>query len=244
MSRARTEPWSRFCSSRPSDDFAISSRIVVCTGSFDPQWQKPRVRLRNVRMMSSIGDPAMGTGGGSGPGSAALSGFVIAGSGEVKTQFMTREGLYKLVPLAEYARPNRLGPPGSASGVSIGGGGYSLSGHPGLGPPPGSGGGPGNSGAGSATGGTSNAPPPVRVSFSKDVANSKIAFNYGREIFVYPYRGLRKVSETCLQGRLPPVYDASDGSSWTCQRIEIVFHLHNHNIRNPLRSHLLHRPPT
>ena len=28
---------------------------------------------------------------------------------ELKTQFMTREGTYQLMPLAEYTRPNRVG---------------------------------------------------------------------------------------------------------------------------------------
>ena len=30
------------------------------------------------------------------------------GKDEIKTQFMTREGTYKLMPLSEYSRPNRV----------------------------------------------------------------------------------------------------------------------------------------
>lgn len=85
---------------------------------------------------------------------------------EIKTQFTTVEGVYRLLPLSEYSRPNRVA--------------YNNSG-----------------GSGSI--------PPVRVSFvslpdpSGSVSNSingdrtKICFNYGRELFVYTYRGIKKV---------------------------------------------------
>ena len=83
---------------------------------------------------------------------------------EVKTQFSTVEGLYKVVPLSEYSRPNRLA--------------YNNAG-----------------------GASSN--PPVRVSFvcvpetsvnSIHEERTKICFNYGRELYVYSYRGIRKAS--------------------------------------------------
>ena len=40
------------------------------------------------------------------PGSAGAS---MGQRDELKTQFMTREGLYKLMTLSEYSRPNRYG---------------------------------------------------------------------------------------------------------------------------------------
>ncbi|XP_076069340.1 WD repeat-containing protein 20 isoform X2 [Oratosquilla oratoria] len=87
---------------------------------------------------------------------------------EIKKQFTTIEGVYRLLPLSEYSRPSRVA--------------Y-------------------NNSAGNATS------PPVKVSFvwipepsgssSTNSNNSngdrtKICFNYGRELFVYTYRGVKK----------------------------------------------------
>lgn len=84
------------------------------------------------------------------------------GRDELKTQFMTREGTYHLMTLAEYSRPNRVGYANQANNTSA----------------------------------------PVKVSFvnsgSSDPDASggeKIAFNYGRELFVYPYKGVRKAAD-------------------------------------------------
>ena len=120
--------------------------------------------------MSMGSDPGGGIPGLGGPASlrSASSSF-----DDIKAQFMTREGLYKLMTLSEYSRPNRVSytvpaPPGGTTGA------------------------PGNA---AGTGG----PPPVRVSFSREVgpkgvvSEQKIVFNYGREIFVFPYRGVKKV---------------------------------------------------
>jgi len=78
---------------------------------------------------------------------------------ELKTQFMTREGTYHLMTLAEYSRPNRVGYANQAANCNA----------------------------------------PVKVSFvnSETGENSgeKIAFNYGRELFVYPYKGVRKAAD-------------------------------------------------
>lgn len=111
---------------------------------------------------------------------------------ELKTQFMTREGIYRLMTLSEYSRPNRVGYANSAQGttaVSAGGGGA------------------GSAGGGGATGGCSGGGP-VKVSFvslpkpnpEATLENNvetleRITFNYGREIFVYPYRGVRKAAD-------------------------------------------------
>ena len=85
---------------------------------------------------------------------------------DIKTQFVTREGYYKLMTSAEYSRPNRLG--------------YTTQ--------------------------TNNTA--VKVSFvttingnSSDTSNGspnsstsdRICFNVGRELYVYTYKGVKKV---------------------------------------------------
>ena len=96
---------------------------------------------------------------------------------ELKTQFMTREGTYRLMTLSEYSRPNRVGYANNGQGAA----GMSA---------------------------------PVKVSFAAVPANSsaltpqevessgqgagkieRITFNFGREIFVYPYKGVRKAAD-------------------------------------------------
>lgn len=81
------------------------------------------------------------------------------GRDELKTQFMTREGTYHLMTLAEYSRPNRVGYANQAASCNA----------------------------------------PVKVSFVSsgggENGGEKIAFNYGRELFVYPYRGVRKAAD-------------------------------------------------
>ncbi|KAK7086205.1 WD repeat-containing protein 20 [Halocaridina rubra] len=95
---------------------------------------------------------------------------------EIKTQFTTIEGVYRLLPLSEYSRPNRV--------------------------------------AYNNTAGSGSSSPPVRVSFvclppdnntnssscssvnsSVNGDRTKICFNYGRELFVYTYRGIKKAAD-------------------------------------------------
>ncbi|CAB3248574.1 unnamed protein product [Arctia plantaginis] len=92
------------------------------------------------------------------------------GKDDVKTQFVTREGTYRLMTLSEYSRPNRVGyTSGSGSShvrVSL----VSL--------PPGPGGGaPGSDGQGS---------------------DDRICFNHGKELYVYVYRGVKKGGSVSL----------------------------------------------
>ena len=76
------------------------------------------------------------------------------GKDEVKTQFATREGTYKLMTLSEYSRPTRVP--------------YNV-----------------------------QCCHPVKVSFTSindgSGCNEKICFNVGRELYFYPYKGVRKV---------------------------------------------------
>lgn len=77
------------------------------------------------------------------------------GKDELKTQFMTREGVYKLMTLSEYSRPNRVG--------------FNAQGNT-----------------------------PVKVSFvtvpDPSGNGDRICFNVGRELYVYVYKGVKKVS--------------------------------------------------
>ncbi|CAG4984145.1 WD repeat-containing protein 20 [Colias croceus] len=87
------------------------------------------------------------------------------GKDDVKTQFVTREGTYRLMTLSEYSRPNRVGyTSGSGSShvrVSL----VSL--------PPG-GGAPGSDGP---------------------TSEDRICFNHGKELYVYVYRGVKKAAD-------------------------------------------------
>lgn len=85
------------------------------------------------------------------------------GKDDVKTQFVTREGTYRLMTLSEYSRPNRVGyTAGSgASHVRV-----SLVTLPAAGPP---------------------GPEP-------QPSDDRICFNHGKELYVYVYRGVKKVS--------------------------------------------------
>ncbi|XP_022899842.1 WD repeat-containing protein 20 [Onthophagus taurus] len=75
--------------------------------------------------------------------------------GDVKTQFVTREGTYRLMTLSEYSRPNRVG--------------YQPQGQ---------------------------TPPQVKVSLiSLPDAGERICFNYGRELYVYVYKGIKKAAD-------------------------------------------------
>ncbi|XP_072166229.1 WD repeat-containing protein 20-like [Diadema setosum] len=98
------------------------------------------------------------------------------GKDEVKTQFTTREGTYKLMTLSEYSRPTRQP--------------YSV-----------------------------QCCHPVKVSFTSinetGVCNDKICFNVGRELYFYPYKGVRKAADltkpldkrTYKGGTLPTCHD-------------------------------------
>lgn len=83
------------------------------------------------------------------------------GKEDLKTQFVTREGIYKLMTLSEYSRPNRVGNTDTRGSAS------------------------------------------VRVSFvtlpdPADPAGiqglgDRMCFNFGKELYVYLYRGVKKV---------------------------------------------------
>ena len=180
---------------------------------------------------------------------------------EVKPQFMTREGLYVLMPLSEYSRPNRVGSaegmgPGGMHAAAAGGYGPASAAMAGGGMSFGGAGGAGGGGVAAAAvaggsgpgGGGGGAPPPVRMSFclasssgsatpsssassslrrngdfpsnaSRDSSSSsscdhRIVFNSGKELYVYPYRGVRKavdlnkpLDKRAYKGTFPSCHD-------------------------------------
>lgn len=88
------------------------------------------------------------------------------GKEDLKTQFVTREGTYKLMTLSEYSRPNRVGNTDTRGSAS------------------------------------------VRVSFVTlpDPADptgvqglgDRMCFNFGKELYVYVYRGVKKVNNSLI----------------------------------------------
>ncbi|CAH0728163.1 unnamed protein product, partial [Brenthis ino] len=89
------------------------------------------------------------------------------GKDDVKTQFVTREGTYRLMTLSEYSRPNRVGYTSGSGSTHVRVSLVSL--------PPGPGGGaPGSDGQGS---------------------DDRICFNHGKELYVYVYRGIKKAAD-------------------------------------------------
>lgn len=88
------------------------------------------------------------------------------GKDEVKTQFATREGTYRLMTLSEYSRPNRVGynsgPGSSQVRVSL----VTL--------PP--------------------APGTLEPGAEPLAPEDRICFNHGKEVYIYVYRGIKKVN--------------------------------------------------
>uniref|UniRef100_A0A3B4H6K4 WD repeat-containing protein 20-like n=1 Tax=Pundamilia nyererei TaxID=303518 RepID=A0A3B4H6K4_9CICH len=123
---------------------------------------------------------------------------------EIKSQFRTREGFYKLLTLSDSLQRGGL-PRGPSAGATLG---------PGAGPGPIPGGGvgllqgPGAAAAAAAASSSSNAAansspagflPPVRVSMVKlqpedpSEESERVCFNIGRELYFYTYTNIKKV---------------------------------------------------
>lgn len=119
---------------------------------------------------------------------------------EIKSQFRTREGFYKLLTLSDSQQRGGL-PRGPSSGATLG---------PGAGPGPIPGGGvgllqgPGAAAASSSNAAANSSPagflPPVRVSMVKlqpedpGEESERVCFNIGRELYFYTYTNIKKVS--------------------------------------------------
>lgn len=126
---------------------------------------------------------------------------------EIKSQFRTREGFYKLLTLSDSLQRGGL-PRGPSAGATLG---------PGAGPGPIPGGGVGllqgpgaaaAAAAAAAASSSSNAAansspagflPPVRVSMVKlqpedpSEESERVCFNIGRELYFYTYTNIKKV---------------------------------------------------
>lgn len=133
---------------------------------------------------------------------------------DLKTQFVTREGTYRLMNLSEYSRPNRVGytsnqnsPQVRVSLVSLLAGDGTTSGSQEVQEGATNGHGPDDlqvNQISSTTPSTSmtldhgvagNGPVGVGQRGSFIPGGDRICFNFGKELFVYPYRGMKKVRE-------------------------------------------------
>ena len=83
------------------------------------------------------------------------------GKDDLKTQFVTREGTYKLMTLSEYSRPNRVG--------------YTN-----------------NQGSASVRVSFVTLPDPADPNGLQGLGD-RMCFNFGKELYVYVYRGVKKV---------------------------------------------------
>jgi hypothetical protein len=87
---------------------------------------------------------------------------------DIKTQFVTREGYYKLMTSAEYSRPNRLGYTTQTNNTAV-----KVSFVTTI-----------NSSGDNGNGGNSS---------PNSSTTDRICFNVGRELYVYTYKGVKKV---------------------------------------------------
>ena len=84
------------------------------------------------------------------------------GKEDLKTQFVTREGTYKLLTLPEYSRPNRVAYTNSQGSASVRVSFVTL-------------------------------PDPDDPTGTQGLGN-RMCLNFGKELYVYVYRGVKKVS--------------------------------------------------
>ncbi|XP_049287397.1 WD repeat-containing protein 20 isoform X2 [Anopheles funestus] len=130
-----------------------------------------------------------------------------SGKDDLKTQFATREGEYRLMTLSEYSRPNRVGYQNNQSSPQVR---VSIVSLPSPPPPPIGGGGQlaGATNSTNSTNSNSNSITlPKQQSFSNGlehqtasgystpVGGDRICFNYGKELYVYSYRGAKKATD-------------------------------------------------
>lgn len=84
------------------------------------------------------------------------------GKDDLKTQFVTREGTYRLMTLSEYSRPNRVGYTNTQGSSQVRVSLVTL--------------------------------PPGSPNADASVSDDRICFNYGKELYVYVYKGVKKVN--------------------------------------------------
>lgn len=96
------------------------------------------------------------------------------GKEDLKTQFITREGTYRLMTLSEYSRPNRVGYQSNQSSPQVR---VSIVNLPTVQTPT------------TSSLLTNN----VQDSSCGSQGGDRICFNFGKELYVYAYRGVKKV---------------------------------------------------
>lgn len=124
----------------------------------------------------------------------AADGGALKDINEIKSQFRTREGFYKLLTLSDSQQRAGL-PRGPSAGVTVGPG-AATSSIPGGGAGVGLVQGPGSAAAANSSPGFL---PPVRVSMVKlkpedpSEDSERVCFNIGRELYFYTYTNIKKV---------------------------------------------------
>ncbi|XP_058811337.1 WD repeat-containing protein 20 [Topomyia yanbarensis] len=130
-----------------------------------------------------------------------------SGKDDLKTQFITREGEYRLMTLSEYSRPNRVGYQNNQSNPQVR---LSLVTLPSYVPQQTQG--PVNREDGDANASTIVSGNPAMTQSingleqtqhnsglsqicSTPIGGDRICFNYGKELYVYAYRGVKKASD-------------------------------------------------
>lgn len=106
------------------------------------------------------------------------------GKEDLKTQFVTREGTYKLMTLSEYSRPNRVGYTNSQGSASVRVSFVTL-------------------------------PDPADPTGAQGLGD-RMCFNFGKELYVYVYRGVKKVRHD------PSPCGRDDGDGQECIRSRAV----------------------
>ncbi|XP_057207834.1 WD repeat-containing protein 20 [Triplophysa rosa] len=139
---------------------------------------------------------------------------------EIKSQFRTREGFYKLLTLSDSQQRAGLLPRGPSAGVTVGPGAT-------TGSIPGGGAGVGLvQGPGSAANSSPGFLPPVRVSMVKlkpedpSEDSERVCFNIGRELYFYTYTNIKKavdlskpIDKRIYKGTQPTCHDFNQYSA-------------------------------
>ncbi|XP_058128699.1 WD repeat-containing protein 20 [Anopheles ziemanni] len=163
-----------------------------------------------------------------------------SGKDDLKTQFVTREGEYRLMTLSEYSRPNRVGYQNNQSSPQVR---VSIVSLPSPPPQPPISGGVGGGGQLSGTAGSTSASNSnsnnitltkqqsfsnglehqTASGYSTPVGGDRICFNYGKELYVYSYRGAKKatdlnkpIDKKLYKGTSPSCHDFN-GTAATCE---------------------------
>ncbi|XP_046750706.1 WD repeat-containing protein 20 isoform X1 [Diprion similis] len=106
------------------------------------------------------------------------------GKDDLKTQFVTREGTYKLMTLSEYSRPNRVGYTNSQGSASVRVSFVTL-------------------------------PDPADPTGAQGLGD-RMCFNFGKELYVYVYRGVKKQLFQAVDLNKPVDKKLYKGTNPTC----------------------------